>query len=111
MKRPASVKVGAHTYKFHYIQLGTHVGECLTTKKVIKIDKFLDGSYLVETILHETMHAIWYEWGIKNSEQSDSAFAAGVTTEEHAINGLANGLMAVFRDNPKFRAFIYGGCK
>lgn len=109
--KPRSVKVGAQTYCIQYRPLTDLMGECLTRSKIIRVNKHLAGRVMAETILHETMHAIWYEWGIKNSEMSESDFVAGVATEEHAINGLANGIMAVFRDNPKFRAFIVKASK
>jgi hypothetical protein len=112
MKRPTRVKVGAHTYTIHYIQPKTsHVAACYCAAKRIEVNTDLRGRFLAETLIHETMHAIWYEWGIRNSEMSASAYAVGLTTEECAVNGLCNGLAAVLRDNPAFRKFVIGGLK
>ena len=112
MKKPRRVKVGAHWYRIIYKRIEASAsGFCYRVAKKIEISDKLAGSYLAETLLHETMHAVWYEWGVVNSEMPMEAYAAGVATEEHAINGLANGLMAVFRDNPQFRAFIMAGVR
>lgn len=107
MKRPLKVKVGAHTYRISYVETkGACSGLCHTHAKTIHIRQGLEGRYLAETLLHEVMHAIWYEWGITNSEMPEPLYRASVATEESAINGLANGLMAVMRDNPPLRRFI-----
>lgn len=109
MKKPLRVKVGAHIYRILYRNTeGNCGGLCHTHSKTIHIRLGLEGSYLAESLLHEVMHAIWYEWGITNSEMPLALYLASVATEESAINGLANGLMAVMRDNPAFRRFITG---
>jgi len=108
-RRPSKVKIGAHTYSITYVdpkKVQGCVGECFASTKRIRIRKDLKGRYLAEVVLHEIKHGIWYEFGIMNSE---NAGTDGVSraTEETAINGLTNGLMAVLRDNPEFHTFLF----
>jgi hypothetical protein len=64
----------------------------------------LQGEYpnkqrAAETALHEALHVIWEERGLKASEK-----------EEQAVTGLAKGIVAFFRDNPEFRKWFMRCC-
>ena len=48
------------------------------------------------TILHEILHAIIYQWHIELDEK----------TEESVVNGLTNGLTSVFVDNPNLMDYL-----
>lgn len=108
MTRPRRIKIGAHWYRVTYVDTieGRCVGICHTSAKTIKVRKILTDRMLAQTLLHEVMHAIYYEFGVINSEQSDKDYAAGMASEETAVNGLSNGLMQVLVDNPSFRQFL-----
>ena len=48
------------------------------------------------TLIHEILHAIVYQWNMELEEKD----------EERLVNGLANGLTTIFVDNPKLMDFL-----
>lgn len=108
MTRPRRIKIGAHWYTIKYSKQVEDrcVGMCFHHAKSIRIQSDLSLRMLAQVLLHEIMHGIYYEYGLTNSEQSDADNAAGMTSEETAVNGLSNGLMQVLVDNPSFRQFL-----
>lgn len=48
------------------------------------------------TLIHELLHAIVYQWNMELEEKD----------EEKLVNGLANGLTTIFVDNPKLMDFL-----
>ena len=48
------------------------------------------------TVLHEILHAIVYQWNIELEDKE----------EEKLVNGLTNGLTTVFVDNPKLMDYF-----
>ena len=48
------------------------------------------------TLLHEILHAIIYQWNIDLGEKA----------EEHLVNGLTNGLTTIFVDNPQLLDYL-----
>jgi hypothetical protein len=52
-----------------------------------------------EVSLHESLHVIWEERGLK-----------GVEKEEQAVSSLAKGLVAFFRDNPEYAKWFLRCC-
>lgn len=108
MKRPRRVKIGAFWYTVHYVQSieGACVGICHCHAKSIKVRAQLKPRMLAQTLLHEIMHGIYYEFGVTNSEQTDADYIAGMASEESAVNGISAGVMQVLVDNPGFRRFL-----
>lgn len=115
LARPRRVLIGAHWYKIQYFPEekvnGKFVGLCFQAAKTIKIAGRLPKRMLAQTLLHEVMHAIYYEWGLTNSEMPDDIYAAGMNSEENCVNGLSLGLTTVFAANPKFASFIMQSLK
>lgn len=68
-------------------------GEWFSKNHEIDFDKNMVEAEKVNTILHETLHALCYAWGIKfrNSEQ-----------EEEIVNALSSALCTLIKDNPEF---------
>lgn len=58
-----------------------------------------------ETLLHETLHAIMTQMGLK-AMLDRCKDPAGACDHERIVEGLSVGLMAVLRDNPKLVAYI-----
>ncbi len=48
------------------------------------------------TLIHEMLHAIIYQWNMELDEK----------VEELVVNGLANGLTTIFVDNPKLMGYL-----
>jgi hypothetical protein len=115
MKRPNRVKIGAHWYRIEWIPQaslsGRFVGLCYHTSKVIKIAAGLPIRMTTQTLIHEIMHGIYYEWGLTNSEMPDEHHAAGLCSEENAVNGISQGFTTVLVDNPPLRRYIMWALK
>lgn len=115
MKRPHRIKIGAHWYRIQWIPEplveGKFVGLCYHRSKLIKIAAELPRRMQVQTLIHELMHAIYYEWGLTNSEMPAPDYAAGLCSEENAVNGISLGLTTVLVDNPSFRRFVTEGLR
>ena len=109
-KRPCRMKIGAHWYRIEWMPEekidGKYVGLCLHRKKVLRIAAELPLRMVVQTLIHEAMHAIYYEYGLTNSEQAPDDYAAGMCSEENAVNVLSLGLATILTDNPDVRRYI-----
>ncbi len=46
---------------------------------------------ILDTLLHETLHVVWFEWNLPERPR-----------EEPAVRGLATGLAAVYAQNPEY---------
>jgi len=71
-------------------------GEFNSKNQEITYDEDLQEQELMNTILHETIHAISFIFNIQFSKDA----------EEEVTVKLANGLQTVFRDNPEFLNWI-----
>lgn len=69
-------------------------GRLSSNTATIYVDRSSEPEKVVNTTLHELLHAVWHEMCI--SDEDD---------EERTVTALANGLTQVMRDNP---AFIIG---
>jgi hypothetical protein len=68
---------------------------------VITLREAYVNPYLeVDVILHELLHAIWWDGGLEKGDD-----------EERVVRVLATRLMQVWRDNPALIKFITGGLK
>tara|TARA_B100000745_G_scaffold40680_1_gene24838 strand:+ start:54 stop:452 length:399 start_codon:yes stop_codon:yes gene_type:complete len=102
-----NVKLPANTIKIGYTRYDIQVwdkmtatsneayGEFYEKEQVIGIDGNQKGGQLVNTLLHEIMHGIIFQYGLK-----DGLEPKGDAKEEQIVNATTNGLSAVFVDNP-----------
>lgn len=63
----------------------------------IEINGKLNHQLQCDTLIHETLHVIWYFYNLGTKEK-----------EERAVSCIATGLNSVFANNPKFLKFIEG---
>jgi len=91
MKLPKHLKVAGHVYTVEWMSRQwkdemERQGDCLVSELRIRI---AEDERLLETLLHEIGHAIYYEYSLAHVE------------EEEAINSLyMSGLHQVLKDNP-----------
>lgn len=102
MIKPPSdkVKIGYRDYIIEPMSLtqGTRedlYGQCDRGRGIIRICFEHDARSVGNTVLHEFMHAIYYEWSLADDDR-----------EERIITTMANGLATVWRDNPDWMNWI-----
>jgi hypothetical protein len=97
MKLPhKTIKIGYQTYKIEVwssTQASSNeaYGEFFQKDKAIGIDGREEGASAANTILHEIMHGVVYQWGL-TEEFSDEK-------EERIVNSMVNGFTQVLVDN------------
>tara|TARA_Y100001963_G_C6597626_1_gene360966 strand:- start:343 stop:741 length:399 start_codon:yes stop_codon:yes gene_type:complete len=93
MPLPNEIKVLGLTYKIKFVPLedvgNDKLGWCDCTTLQLYIGEDQPKSALANTFLHEVIHAINYSMGIASGD------------EENLTNRLANGLCAVWKENPE----------
>jgi len=94
MLKSKRIKVGAQIYSiikddFMY-EKEQLLGQCYKDKSVIRYAGGMPIDVTVDSVLHEILHAIW--WNYLDEEE---------TTEERAVTMLSHGLVQVMRDNKK----------
>ena len=77
------------------VALTSSHGQCNTGQAAIYVCTDDHPLTVLDTLLHEILHAVWHEYGLEDKEP-----------EEHAITVLATGLTQVLYDNPKLAAQI-----
>lgn len=92
MKIPAKVKVAGHIYTIEpcddvWVDDSDKWGLCDRQKLVIKYFEGLPESRKVDTVLHEIMHALYYEYDLQSAR-----------SEEEFVTRLSTGLHQVFLD-------------
>ena len=94
--RPASVKVIGKTYSITYTNGRPlddgNLGEMDPDKQTLTVKKGQPLEQEQDTVLHEVMHAIDHELGLSLSEKH--------------VKGMATGLLAVMKDNPRFVTYL-----
>lgn len=103
MKLPKYVKVGAWDYtivEFAHVDAAcsSRFGDCRTNDKRIRVDLVWGRRKAAHTLLHEILHAVYYEWSMQKEDD-----------EERLVDILASGLAAVWRDNPAVMQWIAEG--
>jgi hypothetical protein len=99
---PKTVKVGWNTLTFNFVEpsfLKDNVdcfGEFVSKECRIDIQKELEGDQLINTVLHEIIHAIIYN----SSLNQDGGPLTDDKHEEQVTNSMTNWLLNVFWDNP-----------
>jgi hypothetical protein len=75
---------------------GESFGDFTYIQGQIRIDSRLKKGALVDTLLHEVLHAIWAVGHLKSKREK----------EERAVSVTATTLTQIFRDNPHFMKWI-----
>ena len=96
MQTPEKIKIGYKNYKLEewkqtVASANEAQGQFFAKEGIIGYTAEETGVSHANTLLHECMHAIIYQWNMELDEK----------TEESVVNGLANGLTTIFVDNPK----------
>jgi hypothetical protein len=96
-----NIKIGYRDYKIK--NLDSIVSKCneingqfLASDGMIALSSTEDNISHANTLIHEILHAIVYQWGIELDDKD----------EERICNTIANGLTTVFIDNPSLLSYI-----
>ena len=85
------IKVGPYEYKIvHGPTQANEDGLCTPNKLTIHIALHAEKSRAVNTILHESIHALWDVFNLDDP-----------VGEEAAVTAIANGVQMLLKDNPK----------
>jgi len=84
MQIPDKIKIGYREYKLE------------EWKQTVASANEAQGQFYANTLIHECLHAIIYQWNMDLEEK----------VEESVVNGLANGLTTIFVDNPKLMDYF-----
>lgn len=71
-------------------------GKCYLSTQRIGLNAYMGEDALRDTVMHETIHAIWWLMGLPDKAK-----------EEDAVRQLSIGLGKVARDNPKWARYVY----
>ena len=101
MRLPKSIKVAGHIYRVEPwrhqdARANERLGECDRLSKVLRIDTSFGRAQTAESLLHELLHAITYEWNLHDGRHHEEAF----------VNTLGKGLLAVLRENRELLAWL-----
>ena len=111
MKPPSKIKIGGHDYAVKHMRDPHFFGEAVmglfksNEQEIILSNKWLEKKPTreAEVLLHEVMHGIVHHTGmlevIDDRKQRDSL-------EEHIVSVMANGVIAVLKDNPAFLNYL-----
>ena len=96
-----NIKVGYKTYSLEewkqtVASANEAQGQFFAKEGVIGYTAEETGVSHANTLIHEILHAIVYQWNMELEEKD----------EEKLVNGLANGLTTIFVDNPKLMDFL-----
>lgn len=100
---PTSVKVGAWNYQIELWDTNEAIGqaasaECSTMAKIIHIRESDTRKRAAQNLLHEILHAVYYEWNMSAGD-----------AQERVVSTMADGLAAVWHDNPGVMRWIASG--
>ena len=98
---PETIKIGYRNYKLEawkqtVATANEASGQFFIKEGVLGYNEEAKGVSHANTILHEVMHGIIYQWSMELEEK----------VEELVVNGLANGLTTVFVDNPQLVDYL-----
>ena len=98
---PDKIKVGYREYKLEewkqtVASANEAHGQFFAKEGIIGYTAEETGVSHANTILHELIHAIVYQWNIDLDDKM----------EEVVVNGLTNGLTTVFVDNPELMDYL-----
>ena len=100
MNTPEKIKVGYREYKLEkwkqtVANANDAQGQFFAKEGIIGYTEEEKGISHANTLLHEILHAIVYQWNIELGDK-----------EEPVVNGLTNGLTTVLVDNPKLVDYL-----
>ena len=101
MNVPDKIKIGYRDYKLEEWKQTVATaneahGQFFSKEGIIGYTTDEKGVSHANTLLHEILHAIVYQWNIELEEKE----------EEKLVNSLTNGLTTVFVDNPKLMDYL-----
>ena len=101
MNIPDKIKIGYREYKLEewkqtVASANEAQGQFFAKEGIIGYTAEEKGVSHANTLLHECLHAIIYQWNMDLEEK----------IEESIVNGLANGLTTIFVDNPKLMDYF-----
>ena len=101
MQIPEKIKIGYKDYKLEewkqtVASANEAQGQFFSKEGVIGYVTTEKGVSHANTIIHECLHAIIYQWNMDLEEK----------VEELVVSGLANGLTTIFVDNPKLMDYL-----
>lgn len=100
MKLPKSIKVGPTTYGLSVLpEHDDDFGHCRVSTLSIAYNKDQSDQSLIHTIVHESLHAMIYSYGIRQQFSSPQQ-------EENLVSSLEPALIAWIRDNPALLKLI-----
>jgi hypothetical protein len=98
--RPKSIRVMGKLYKLRFIPTSpiehNNLGQCDHKKMLITIEDDQIPVEELDTVIHEILHAIWYQMSI----------GEGPMEEEPLVRRTANGLLQIILDNPELLKYI-----
>ena len=97
---PNNIKIGYKNYKLEewkqtVASANEAQGQFFSKEGIIGYTSDEEGVSHANTILHEILHGIIYQWNVDVGEK-----------EEAIVNGLTNGLITVFVDNPDLMGYL-----
>ena len=100
MNIPEKIKIGYRDYKLEEWKQTVATaneahGQFFSKEGIIGYATDEKGVSHANTLLHEILHAIVYQWNIELGDK-----------EEPVVNGLTNGLTTVLVDNPKLVDYL-----
>ena len=101
MNIPEKIKIGYREYKLEEWKQTVATaneahGQFFAKEGIIGYTTDEKGVSHANTLIHECLHAIIYQWNMELEEK----------VEESVVNGLANGLTTIFVDNPKLMDYL-----
>lgn len=107
LKVPKKIKIGYSNFTISSTDKdwkikNKAVGLCAVEKSLIEYCKEQSDSEIVNTIIHEILHAVIYIFDVEFDT---------VKKEEYVVKKLANGLQTLLIDNPEFLSWLMQVCK
>ncbi len=109
VSNPVSISVVGHPYHLYFVSPGEFKeghrlefgsqGDTFTDERVILIEKGLDHDLIRHVLFHELGHACYFEH-LRSGGRPIALHQDAYTTEEEAVESIANEMWQVIRDNP-----------
>lgn len=97
MQIPPTIKILGLDFEVtrdqHVSEASQTYGTTIHSRQKINIQADLSQQHAEQTFIHEVLHAIWEQMGLKNMPEMDQK------KEEQIVHTLANGLYTTLKDN------------
>jgi hypothetical protein len=100
VRPPLSVRVGQADYRIRIRARRDPLGECDTRKQRVDVTAAQSEPSLRDTVVHELLHAIWYE------SSANAMLATDEDEQEKVVRLLSPWLLMLLRDNPDLVAYL-----